>query len=132
MWHSCGTFSMDALFERCEPYVRSVFKALSKAVRAVARDVRVVPQKTRAVFQLQTRFISIYPRKDHLLVGFVFTEKAHDARFVRIEGPITGAYVHYTRLREVTAIDATVKGWIGAALPYGRRFRPLGKRRTEA
>ena len=84
------------------------------------------------MFQLRTRFISIYPRKDHLLVGFIFTEEVRDARFSKIEGPITGAYIHYARLAEPKAVDATVKGWIKAALPYGRQDRVLGKRRTQS
>jgi hypothetical protein len=130
MWHSCGNFSIDALFEKCQPNVRKTFEALRKAVEAAAKDVAVVPQKTRAVFQLRTRFISVYPRKDHLLAGFIFTEKVRDECFVKIEGPITGAYVHYARLGGPKDIDSAVKAWIKWTLPYGRQERPLGKRRA--
>jgi hypothetical protein len=130
MWHSCGNFSVDDLFGKCEPNVRKTFDALRKAVTATAKDVTVVPQKTRAVFQLRTRFISVYPRKDHLIAGFIFTEKLRDERFIRIEGPITGAYVHYARLHKPKDVDAALKGWIKATLPYGRQDRPLGGHRA--
>jgi hypothetical protein len=130
MWHSCGTFTIDALFEKCEPNVRKAFDALQKTIEAVAKDVTIVPQKTRAVFQLRTRFISVYPRKESLLAGFIFTEKVHHERFTKIEGPITGAYIHYARLATPKDVDAAVRVWIKAALPYGRQDRPLGKRRT--
>lgn len=130
MWHSCGTFSIDALFEKCDRNVRKTFEALHKAVKTAAKDVTVVPQKTRAVFQLRTRFISVYPRKDHLLAGLIFTEQVRNERFVKIEGPITGAYIHYLRLAAPKDVDATMRTWIKATMPYGRQDRPLGKRRA--
>ncbi len=87
MWHSCDTFFLDALFAKSEPNGRKAFDALSKSVTAATADVTIVPQMTRAVFQLRTRFISVHPRKDHLLAGFNFTEKMPHARFVKVEGP---------------------------------------------
>lgn len=130
MWHSCGMFTIDALFEKCEPSVRTTFDALQRHVKAIAKDVLVVAQKTRAVFQLRTRFISVYPRKDHVLAGFIFTERVRDERFTKIEGPITGAFIHYARLKAPSDVDAIVDAWIKASLPYGRQERALGMRRT--
>jgi hypothetical protein len=130
MWHSCGVFTLDALFAKSEPLVRRTFDALARAVESAAEDVIIVPQKTRAVFQLRTRFISAYPRKGHLLTGFIFTAEKPHARFVKIEGPITGAHIHYARLAHPKDVDATAKAWIKATLPYGRQDRALGKRRT--
>lgn len=128
MWHSCGVYTLDALFAKSETKVRRTFDELAQAVKAAVGEVTIIPQKTRAVFQLRTRFISVYPRKAHLLVGFVFTSKAPHERFVKIEGPITGAYVHYANLADPKVIDATVRTWIDAALPYGRQDRALGRR----
>lgn len=129
MWHSCGAFTLDALFAKSEPNVRRTFNALAKAVKMAAEDGTIIPQKTRAVFQLRTRFISVYPRQDHLLAGFILTARQPHARFARIEGPITGAYIHYARLAQPRDVDATVKTWIKAALPYGRQDRAPGNRR---
>ena len=129
MWHSCGVFELGPLFETCDPNVRETFDALRRAVEAVEKTVIVIPQKTRAVFQLRTRFISIYPRKRHLLVGFIFPEKSSNKRFAKIEGPITGVYIHYVHFARPEDVDAMVKGWIKAALPYGRQDRQLGKHR---
>lgn len=128
MWHSCGVFTIDALFAKCAENVREAFAALSGAVTAAASDAVIIPQKTRAVFQLRTRFISVYPRKGHLLVGFVLTERMSNPRFVKIEGPITNAFVHYARLAEATEVDQEIESWIKASLPYGRQARPLRRR----
>lgn len=128
MWHSCGRFTEDDLFARCAPNVRKTYETLRKAVEAIA-DVTVIPQKTRLAFQIRTRFVGVYPRKDHLIAGFIFTERKPHPRIFKIEGPITGAYIHSARLKSPGDVDAEVKSWICAALPYGRQERPLGKRR---
>ena len=127
MWHSCGAFTTEALLEKCGANARAAFAALESAVTAAAADAVLVPQKTRAVFQLRTRFISVYPRRDHLLVGFILTARASHPRFVKIEGPITKAFIHYVRLAGAKDVDRDVKAWIRAALPYGRQDRPLGR-----
>ena len=130
MWHSCGIYTLDALFAKSESNVRRTFDKLAQTVKAADGDVTIIPQKTRAVFQLRTRFISVYPRKAFLSVGFVFISKVPNDRFVKIEGPITGAYVHYANLSDPKDVDATIKTWIDAALPYGRQDRALGGRRS--
>lgn len=61
MWHSCGVYTIDDLVRKCGANAREAFAALSEAVTAAAKDAVVVPQKTRAAFQLRTRFISVYP-----------------------------------------------------------------------
>ncbi len=127
MSHSCGSFTIDALFATCGAKTRETFAALTKAVMAIAPDAVIVPQKTRAAFQLRTRFISVYPRKAHLLVGFVLTERRPHPRFVKIEGPITKAFVHYARIAEAKDVDREVQTWIKASLPYGRQARPIGR-----
>lgn len=127
MSHSCGSFTIDALLAKCGAKTRETFVALTKAVMAIASDAVIVPQKTRAAFQLRTRFISVYPRRNHLLVGFVLTERMPDPRFVKIEGPITNAFVHYARIAEAKEVDREVEAWIRASLPYGRQARPLGR-----
>lgn len=124
MWHSCGRFSEDDLFAKSNPNVRKTYDRFRKAVEAAA-DVTVIPQKTRLVFQIRTRFAGVYPRKDHLIATFMFTERMPNPRFIKIEGPITGAYIHAARLSDV---DADVKAWIEAALPYGKQDRAVGRR----
>ncbi|NWG91790.1 MAG: hypothetical protein HXY21_04695 [Parvularculaceae bacterium] len=128
MWHSCGVYTIDDLVRKCGANVREAFAALSEAVMAAAADAVVVPQKTRAVFQIRTRFISVYPRKDHLLVGFILPERASNPRFVKIEGPITNVFIHYVRIAKASDVDRDAKAWIKASLPYGRqaRLRPNG------
>jgi hypothetical protein len=130
MWHSCGRFGEDDLFAKCEPVVRKTYERLRRAVEAIA-EVTVIPQKTRLSFQIRTRFIGVYPRKDHLIAGFALTERLPHPRFFKIEGPITGICIHSTRLDAPAAVDDDVKRWIKAALPYGRQERSMGRERAK-
>jgi hypothetical protein len=62
MWHSCGRFSLDALFTRSEPQVLDLYRQFEDLVRSLGQ-IKVIPQKTRISFQAQVRFIGVYPRK---------------------------------------------------------------------
>ncbi len=123
MWHSCGLFSEDALFVTASPDVRQTFEALRSAVLRQT-DAVVTPQKTRIVFQLRTRFLSVYPRKASLIAGFVFRQSSPGPRFHRIEGPISGAFVHYVRLTSPAEVDDEIAGFIRQAIPYGEQTAP--------
>jgi hypothetical protein len=120
MWHSCGVFSEEALFQRSSPAVREAFDALRSAVSNEAA-VTVTPQKTRIVFQIRTRFISAYPRRGHLNVGFVFTASDACPRVHKIEGPISGAFVHYVKLTGAPDVDDEIVAFIRRAIPYGEQ-----------
>lgn len=69
MWHSCGQYSLDALFARSEPQVVRIFNRLAEMVRACG-PVDIVPQKTRVVFQVRGAFLGVRPAKDLPSVQF--------------------------------------------------------------
>lgn len=120
MWHSCGVFSEEALFQRSSPAVREAFDALRSAVLNEAA-VTITPQKTRIVFQIRTRFISAYPKSRYLNVGFVFTDSDARPRVHKIEGPFSGAFVHYVKLTGATDVDDEIIRLIRRAIPYGEQ-----------
>src|SRR5689334_4395822 len=70
MSHSCGLFSLDALFARCEPKVRDTYDALERLAGEVA-PFHVIPQKTRICFQLRTRCAACSPLKSYLRFHFL-------------------------------------------------------------
>jgi hypothetical protein len=84
MWHSCGKFTLKALFARSEPRVRKIFRKFAKMARACG-PVHMIPQKTRAVFQVRMRFAGAMPRKSHLICHFILARKIKNARFQKIE-----------------------------------------------
>ena len=80
---------MEELFARSEPHVLPLFKKFAKMVRACG-PVRMIPQKTRVVFQVRVRFAGAYPRKSHFLASFAlpyrgFRENRDDRIYRRIE-----------------------------------------------
>ena len=84
MWHSCGRYSLKAHFAGCEPNVFRMFKKFAAMVRRCG-PARIIPQKTRIVFQARVRFAGCVARKSYLLVAFASTRRLEDPRFVRIE-----------------------------------------------
>jgi hypothetical protein len=82
-WHSCGRYRLEDLFARSEPYVLELFRRLQRMVHA-AGPVTTVPQKTRLVFMVRVRFISVQVRKSYLLVGFLLARRVDDPRFAEI------------------------------------------------
>ncbi len=120
MWHSCGVFSEEALFQRSAPAVREAFDALRSAVLNEAA-VTITPQKTRIVFQIRTRFISAYPRRRYLDVGFVLRDRDAWPCVHKIEGPYSGAFVHYVKLTGATDVDDEIVSLIRQSISYGKQ-----------
>lgn len=84
MWHSCGKYTLEALFARSEPHVFQLFNKFAEMMRACG-PVTMIPQKTRVVFQVRVRFGGCYPRKSHLLCTLALPRVDNDPRFFKIE-----------------------------------------------
>ena len=84
MWHSCGKYSLEALFARSEPHVLTLFKKFATMVRECG-PVTMIPQKTRVVFMVRVRFAGAYPRRSYLLAGFALARKLKSPRIKKIE-----------------------------------------------
>lgn len=121
-WHSCGVFTLDDLFSRSEPQVREAYDAFESAARSMG-EIRVVPQKTRVVFQTRTRFAGGIPKRDHFDASFIFFRKCEDSRFHRIEdyGRWQG---HRLKLRSAEDVDERVRAWLREAKRYGDQVGP--------
>ena len=119
-WHSCGEFSLDDLFARSAPHVREVFDALVELARRHG-EVHVIAQKTRATVQARIRFLSVYPRKNHLLCGFLFGRRVDSPRFKKIESFSARNHVHSVAIASVEEIDAEVEAWLREAYDVGEQ-----------
>lgn len=124
MWHSCGKYSLEALFARCEPHVFPLFRKFHKMVRACG-PVHVIPQKTRICFQVRVRFGGCVPRKSHLRCTLAFTRRVHHPRFVKIEKYVPHWYGHSFRVESENELDADVRRWIREAYKVGQQRRLL-------
>jgi Domain of unknown function (DUF5655) len=118
--HSCGRFSLDALFAKSEPHVRAMFERL-QAIAIACGPIHTIPQKTRVVFQVRMRFLALYPRKASLLCGFVLARRVEHPRFEKILSVGPRSHVHDLRLTSVDEIDADVRRWMREAYASGEQ-----------
>ena|SRR6185503_2856930 len=118
MWHSCGKYSLEALFARSEPEVFKLFKKFAKMVQKVG-PVRMIPQKTRVVFQVRVRFAGCYPRKSFLVCSVALPRKVANPRFEKIVGYTRQFVGHQFRVCSEADLDAEVQGWLRDAYRVG-------------
>jgi hypothetical protein len=59
LWHSCGRFTLDALFAKAEPDVVALARKYIDMLQALG-DVQVIPQKTRLVCVASVRFAGLF------------------------------------------------------------------------
>jgi hypothetical protein len=118
LWHSCGKHTLEELFARSEPQVLRLFKKFAKMVRACG-PVRMIPQKTRVVFQVRVRFAGAYPRKSYFLAGFALPYRAEDPRFVKIENYAPHFQGHLFRVASEADLDSKVQRWLKESYRVG-------------
>ncbi len=130
MWHSCGRFSLEALFARSEPHVFQLYKRIEDLVRSCG-PVTAIPQKSRIVFQVRVRFLGVVPRKSYLQCGFGFARRNENARFYKIEQYAPRWISHYCRIESEEQLDDEFMSWIREAYDVGRQ-QHLTKRSSSA
>jgi hypothetical protein len=120
MWHSCGEFSLEELFQRSEPQVLKLFREFARLVRACG-PVHMIPQKTRVVFQVRMRFAGAIPRKSSLICHFILPRKIESRRFHKIETFSPRCHAHYLRVAEKADLDRNVLNWLKDAYRVGEQ-----------
>ena len=118
VWHSCGKFTLEALFARSQPHVFAAFHKFAKMMRECG-PVTMIPQKSRVVFQVRVRFGGCYPRKSHLLCGLALPRVDDDPRFVKVEKFATHFIMHSFRVDSDADLDLDVQGWMREAYEVG-------------
>ena len=120
MWHSCGRYSLEALFAGSEPHVFPLFRKFERMVRACG-PVRRIPQKTRIVFQARIRFAGCVPRKSYLLGSFLLSRKLKHPRFVKIETYYPRLHGHQFKIASSADLDKDVARWLREAYAVGEQ-----------
>lgn len=120
MWHSCVQGDIDLLFARSETQVRETYDAFEALAREIL-PIRVVVQKKRICFQLQTRFSGGSVRKSHFLASFISFRENPSPRFSKIEHYAPIWIGHYAKLSRPEDVDDEVREWLLEAARYGRR-----------
>jgi hypothetical protein len=129
LWHSCGRFTLEALFSGS---ARGLLAAARKYVALLESlgDVQVLPQKTRLVVVARVRFAGLYPRKDHFLAGFALHRWLENPRIVkRVDyGPRWRG--HYVRITSAVDLDGELRAWLQESHDVVGMQSDLAKRRV--
>lgn len=120
MSHSCGQFSLNALFERSSPQIRDTYDALERLAREVA-PFHVIPQKTRVCFQLRTRCAACSPFKSYLRFHFLSRAILAHPRIVKVETFAPDQHVHYVNLASPEEVDDQIREWLTVSTEYGEQ-----------
>ena len=120
MWHSCGKYTLEALFARSGPHVVQLFNKFAEMISA-SGPVTMIPQKTRVVFQVRVRFGGCYPRKSHLLCSLALPRVDDDPRFFKVEKYAPHFIGHSFRVYSEADLDADVQRWMREAYEVGEQ-----------
>lgn len=118
MWHSCGQYSLGDLFSRSEPEVFYLFERLAEFISKFG-SIIITPQKTRVTFQARVRFISVYPRKNYILVGIWLKRRIDSPRFSKVEDYGSVGFVHYCKLHRESEMDDELREWVKESYEVG-------------
>ena len=123
-WHSCGRFTLEALFAQCDPVVYETYKALEKLALEVA-PFHVIPQKTRIVFQLRTRCAGGTPYKSYFRFRFMARKLIQHERIVKVESYAKDQHDHSVKLFTPEDVDETIGEWLRLSTEYGNQVGRL-------
>ena len=111
LWHSCGRFTLEALFSGSAPGVLAAARKYVALLESLG-DVQVLPQKTRLVAVARVRFAGLYPRKDDFIASFALHRWIANRRIVKTVdyGPRWRA--HYVRITSAADLDGELRVWL--------------------
>ena len=104
LWHSCGQYKLSDHFVGKDPVVRELFDALTKQIRRNG-PVTIYAQKTRIVFQVRVRFVSVMCRKQWLDCTIWLKRRVEHPLLRRLEFLPPYNYIHHFRLTEKAQIE---------------------------
>ena len=111
MWHSCGRFTLEALFPGSPPEILAAARKYVAMLESLG-DVQVLPQKTRLVAVARVRFAGLYPRKHDFLASFALQRWLASPRIVKTTdyGPRWRA--HFVRITAAADLDDELRAWL--------------------
>ena len=109
--HSCGQFTLEALFARTPASVLELARSYVSMLESLG-DVQVLPQKTRLVCVARVRFASAYPRKDGYLAGFALERWLESPRIVKTEDYGARWRYHFVYVRSQADLDDELRAWL--------------------
>jgi hypothetical protein len=114
LWHSCGRWTLEALFDGARPGVLECARSYVALLESLG-DVQIIAQKTRLVCVARVRFAGMYPRKRGFLATFALRRWIDSPRIVRTEEYGPRWRMHVVRVRSQADLDDELRGWLQEA-----------------
>jgi hypothetical protein len=126
LWHSCGRFTLDALFARSDPQVVQLASRFVDMLRALG-DVQIIPQKTRLVCVARVRFAGLTPRKEHFVASFALQRWLKSPRVTKTEDYGPNWRLHFVPIRSTDDLDDELNAWLQEShdLVGSQQTRPI-------
>jgi hypothetical protein len=111
LWHSCGRFTLTALFKNSPPGVIAAVRKYASMLESLG-DVQVLPQKTRLVAVSRVRFAGLYPRKNDFMASFALHRWLTSPRIVKKIEYNPRWRAHYVRIASAADVDSELREWL--------------------
>ena len=111
LWHSCGRFTLAALFQRARPGVLELAREYVRILESLG-DVQILPQKTRLVCVARVRFGGLYPRKSGFVVAFALRRWLSSPRIVKTADYGPRWRGHFVAVQSAADLDDELRAWL--------------------
>jgi hypothetical protein len=111
LWHSCGRFTLEALFSGSTPGNLAAARKYVALLESLG-DVQVLPQKTRLVAVARVRFAGLYPRKNDFLAAFALHRWLSSRRIVKTADYGPRWRGHFVRIASAADLDDELRAWL--------------------
>jgi hypothetical protein len=114
LWHSCGRFTLAALFRGARPGVLALAREYVRMLRSLG-DVQVLPQKSRLVCVARVRFAGLYPRKSGFVAAFALRRWIESPRIVKTADYGPRWRGHFVAAQSHADLDDELRAWLQEA-----------------
>jgi hypothetical protein len=128
LWHSCGRFTLEALFSASAPGVLAAARDYVALLESLG-DVEVLPQKTRLVAVARVRFAGLSPRVDGFLASFALHRWLAHPRIIKTVDYGPRWRGHYVRVASAADLDGELRAWLQESHDIVGMQRDLMERR---
>lgn len=111
--HSCGTFSIEKVFEKY-PDVFPLFNTLRSKVENLGK-VKIYPVKNAVIFNVHSTFLAVKPRKNYLALEFTSENIDHEFPIEKSVQISKSKFAHFIKIDSADNIDNQLIKWLEEA-----------------
>lgn len=129
MSHSCGRFTLERLFEKCDPIVYEIFLKFKGMIEAYGPAV-MIPQKSRVVFMTRLRFANVVPKKHCLICSLGLVKQHRHPTLIRVDHYSAHFIGHQFRICSPKELDEELSAMIPESYAVGDQVWRENKKRS--